>query len=240
MKALGNTLAIGTSFVATSSTGVNFLITNRHNVTGRHHETGELLCTKTAAVPDSLSVWHNASSGLGQFVPVEVPLFNEDEPIWIEHPVLGEKADFVALPITTNPEIILYPYKPSYHSHMHIEPAQTVSVIGFPFGERTGASFAVWATGFIASEPEINYGGIPIFLIDCRSRPGQSGSPVILYHNGAGLLTHEDGSEVISPVSWLLGIYSGRINKESDLGIVWKTEVIAELIDYASTSVNEF
>ena len=29
----------------------------------------------------------------------------------------------------------------------------------------------------------------------------------------------------------LLGIYSGRINKESDLGIVWKTSAIKELID---------
>lgn len=76
MKAFGNILARGTSFVATSSTGVNFLITNRHNVTGRHHEAGELLCTKTGAVPDSLTVWHNASSGLGQFVPVEVLLFS--------------------------------------------------------------------------------------------------------------------------------------------------------------------
>jgi hypothetical protein len=235
MQTSGITIACGTAFVASSSSGAHFLLTNRHNVTGRHHETGEVLCTKTAAVPDALVVWHNSSAGLGQFVQVDVPLIDNDTPQWIEHPVLREKADFVALPITARQDIALYPYRAEYLAHMHIEPAQTVSVVGFPFGERTGASFAVWATGFVASEPEINHGGRPVFLIDCRSRKGQSGSPVIRYHNGGGLITHENGVEVVSPVCRLLGIYSGRINDESDLGVVWKARAIAELLDYAST-----
>jgi hypothetical protein len=28
----------------------------------------------------------------------------------------------------------------------------------------------------------------------------------------------------------LLGVYSGRINKESDIGIVWKSEVILDIL----------
>ena len=236
MQANGNTIARGTSFVATSMTGTDFLLTNRHNVTGRNQETGELLCTKTAAVPDSLSVWHNSSKTLGEFIRVEVPLFNGETPRWIEHPGLQEKADFVAIPIDKRQDIKLYPYRIGYHTHLYTEPAQIVSVVGFPFGERTGASFAVWATGFIASEPEINHGGRPIFLIDCRSRKGQSGSPVIRYQNGGGLITHDDETEVVSSVSTLLGICGGRINDESDLGVVWKTYAISELLDYASAS----
>ena len=235
MRVNGMTIATGTAFVVSSTSGANFLLTNRHNVTGRNQVTGEILCKKTAAVPDSLLVWHNARSGLGEFIPIEIPLIRDDVSRWIQHPTLQEAADFVAIPVELTEDISIYPYRTEYLSHMHIEPAQTVSVVGFPFGERTGRSFAVWATGFVASEPEINHGGRPVFLIDCRSRRGQSGSPVILYQNGGGTITHGNGALVASPVSRLLGIYSGRINEESDLGVVWKTYAIAELVDYAST-----
>lgn len=235
MKFNGKTIACGTGFVVASASGKKFFLTARHNVTGCHQETGKPLSSQTAAIPDALSIWHNSSKALGQFVQVDVPLYTNDSPTWIEHPVLRDTADFVAIPVATGAEVALYPYGTEYLSHMHIEPAQTVSVVGFPFGERTGASFAIWATGFVATEPEINHSGRPVFLIDCRSRKGQSGSPVIRYHNGGGLITHDDGTEVISSVTRLLGIYSGRINEESDLGVVWKTHAIAELVDYAST-----
>ena len=41
-----------------------------------------------------------------------------------------------------------------------------------------------------------------------------------------------DGSSAIftGPVERFIGIYSGRINAESDLGIVWKASAINELI----------
>ena len=234
MQANGDTIGRGTGFVASSSSGNKFLLTNRHIVTGRNQDTAELLCKKTGAIPDALAVWHNASSALGEFVQVDMPLIDGDTPQWIEHPNLGGTADFVALPIADRADIELYPYRAEHFAHMHVRPAETVSVVGFPFGERTGASFAIWATGFVASEPELNHGGRPVFLIDCRSREGQSGSPVIRYLEGGGLSSYAAGLEVFGPVCWLLGIYSGRINSESDLGVVWKAYAIAELLEYAS------
>jgi hypothetical protein len=77
-----------------------------------------------------------------------------------------------------------------------------------------------------------------VFLIDCRTRKGQSGSPVIRYRNGGGIIPHDNGAEVVSPVSKLLGLYSGRINSDSDLGVVWKTWAIAELLEHASLLPN--
>lgn len=232
MKANGHTIGRGTAFVANVSGGINFLLTNRHIVTGRNQDTGEPLDRKNSAIPDALTVWHNAQSELGQFVQVHVPLFRDSVPQWIEHPTLGATADFVALPISDQGNIDLYPYTVESFVHTQIEPAQSVSVVGFPFGERTGASFAVWATGFIASEPEINHGGRPVFLIDCRSRPGQSGSPVIRHRGRCGMVTHENGATENTTPSDFLGIYSGRINMESDLGIVWKAYAITELLAY--------
>jgi hypothetical protein len=33
-----------------------------------------------------------------------------------------------------------------------------------------------------------------------------------------------------------LGVYSGRINAESDLGIVWKAQVVREIIEAAKAA----
>jgi hypothetical protein len=90
----------------------------------------------------------------------------------------------------------------------------------------------IWATGFVASEPDVNvYGGMPTMLIDCRTRQGQSGSPVLAYREG-GAVAMMNGSTAMfaGSAQRFLGIYSGRINEESDLGIVWKASAIAELI----------
>lgn len=38
----------------------------------------------------------------------------------------------------------------------------------------------------------------------------------------------------MNPVYKFLGIYSGRINSESDLGIVWKASAIKELVQSIS------
>lgn len=82
----------------------------------------------------------------------------------------------------------------------------------------------------MASEPDVDFNEMPIFLIDCRSRQGQSGSPVVA-HFGPGMVPTMQGNEVsMSEVTRFLGIYSGRINEQSDLGIVWKASAIAELI----------
>ena len=108
-------------------------------------------------------------------------------------------------------------------------PAEVLSVVGFPFGLSGGGDFAIWATGFVASEPHIP--DQPTFYIDCRSRQGQSGSADIAHRNGGTVAMSYGGAQVFGgPVSRFLGIYSGRVNSESDLGIVWKASAIAELV----------
>ena len=136
------------------------------------------------------------------------------------------------MPLTALDDVELYRYDVANPGPpIRYGPAQTISVVGFPFGIQAGGSLAVWATGFVASEPDINFGDLPVFLVDCRSRPGQSGSAVIAYGNG-GMFAMEDGSTAVmaGEVIRLLGIYSGRINEQSDLGIVWKAASLNELV----------
>ena len=230
MRFEGQPLAKGTGFVAISSLGP-VLITNRHNVTGRHQNTGEPL-SPSGNLPDELNIVHNRANRLGEWAERTELLFESNEPRWIEHPTLGSQADFAALPLTQLDDVQLYPYDlANTGPRIFCGPADTVSVVGFPFGIQAGGSLAVWATGFVASEPNINYNNLPIFLIDCRSRPGQSGSAVVAYRSGGMVAMEDGGSAAFSgPVTRFLGIYSGRLNEQSDIGIVWKAAALNELI----------
>ncbi len=228
----GNNIATGTGFIADTPSGPA-LITNRHNVTGRNNVTNDTL-SPNGHTPDSIVIVHNRQGHLGQWVEKNEPLFDEDHnPKWIEHPTLGATVDFVALPLTELADIDLFPHTLGVGDpQILVAPSDTVSVVGFPFGLAGGGALAIWATGFMATEPEINHNNLPTFLIDCRARPGQSGSAVIAHRNG-GMVGMEDGGSAAfdGPVTKFLGIYSGRINAQSDLGIVWKGSAIKELTD---------
>lgn len=233
MQFNGQPLSVGTGFLSNSRIGP-VLLTNRHNVTGRRQDDNKPL-SPTGGVPNEIVIFHNAKGRLGHWVSVCEPLYvdiDSQAPRWVEHPILRSRADFVALPLTQLEGIDLYPYNLAGQDvDVHLGPADVISVIGFPFGLTAGGLFPVWATGFIASEPAIDYDGLPIQLIDCRSRQGQSGSPVLAYRSGGMVAMSDGGSSVFGGPVWkLVGIYSGRVNPESDLGIVWKREALFDLV----------
>jgi hypothetical protein len=231
MQAAGQALSTGTAFVANSTKGP-VLVTNWHNAAGRNPQTGKLL-SATGAVPDEILILHNRSGKLGEWVPRKEMLYAGGKHRWFEHPAFGSKVDCIALPLTDIADVQLYPYSLGVGDPaIRCGPADAVSVVGFPFGITAGGALAIWATGFVASEPDVDFDNLPTFLIDCRSRPGQSGSAVIAYRSG-GMVAMEDGSAAAfsGPVTRFLGIYSGRINDQSDLGIVWKARAVREIVD---------
>lgn len=230
MGANGNILSSGTGFVLNSIKGP-ILLTNRHNVTGLNNITGEPL-HPNGYTPNEVNIIHNRQGYLGQWVSKLEPLLEDWEPLWIEHPTLGSSADFVALPLTQTEGIELYPYNLENQPEILVRPSDPINVIGFPFGLTGGGALAIWSTGFMATEPDIDYENQPKFLIDCRARQGQSGSAVVSHYN-SGLVPMMNGDSVayVNPVTRFMGIYSGRINAQSDLGIVWKASAIKELVD---------
>ena len=136
-----------------------------------------------------------------------------------------------------------------------------VFVVGYPYGYSTTVKryLPIWSSANIASEYEenltmpINYTDkmheihnkivseedskkreelnkelckinnyeVPTFLIDSKTRGGQSGSPVLF----------ESPIKSEKKEYHLIGIYSGRVNASSDLGYVWKIEVIKEILE---------
>lgn len=222
-------LGTGTGFVCQSKKGP-LLFTNRHVATGRDQATKQPL-SPTGAIPDSFHILHNRSGKFGEWVQRIEPLLVNGVPRWKEHPTLGDKVDVIALPLTDISDVEFFPYDPIGGPQIGINPAEPISVVGFPFGIQAGGSLAVWATGFVASEPDIDFGGLPVFLVDCRTRPGQSGSAVIAHRNG-GSVNMADGSTAFmsGPITKFLGVYSGRLNDQSDLGIVWKASTVADIV----------
>ena len=235
LRCRGQITGSGTGFVAISPGGP-VLVTNRHNCTGLHQVTGQPLHSQ-GAIPDELEIFHNRRNVLGQWVSRVEPLNLADgSPRWIEHPTFGPRVDCVALKLTQTDDVQFYPYELTQPDReLAIGPADIVSVIGFPFGLRANGGLAIWATGFVATEPTGDYDNLPLMLIDCRGRPGQSGSPVIAYRSGGMVAMSDDSSSMFAgPIFRFIGIYSGRINVESDLGFVWKRSAIAEIIQTAT------
>ena len=230
VRAKGNALSVGTAFVVDSKKGPA-LVTNWHNLAGRRPDTKQVM-SPTGALPDEITIIHNRVNALGTWIPVTEPLFANGKPRWAEHPTHAEKVDVVALPLTNTTDVQLYPHDLTGSPKIRVGPAEPVSVIGFPFGIQAGGSLAVWATRFLASEPDIDFRDLPLMLVDCRTREGQSGSAVIAYRAG-GAVSMEDGSTAIlsGPVQRFLGCYSGRINKESDLGLVWKASAVQDVVN---------
>lgn len=209
---------------------VNYLITNWHVLSGRHPETNNILHS-TGAVPREILIWHHTKK-LGEWHLKTEKLYDKSgEKRWKEHR-LGRKIDIAALPLENiSDDTQIYPFNLSLaNADIRIEMAMPVSIIGFPLGFSAGGRFAIWKTGHIASEPDVNYNGEPIFLIDATTRGGMSGSPVVF--NLSGSYKTQSGNTVIftGTKTRFLGIYSGRLPGDTEIGRVWKPHLIEEIL----------
>ena len=225
----GATLGTGTGFVVESG-GAPFLITNYHVLAGRNPVTRQPL-DPNGALPEQVVILQNGQQ-LGSWFPTLEPLFDTvGRPNWLELPdAPAQKIDVVALPLTELGGVKLYPYDHTAERKLIIQPTEQLSIIGFPFGRAAGGVFAIWTQGTVASEPDIDFDELPVVLVDSRTRPGQSGSPVVA-HRTAGTYQTTEGLMVgASALTEFFGVYSGRINAESDLGMVWKASVVGQLL----------
>lgn len=227
-------LATGTAF-GVQRQGQSVLLTARHNLTGRHHDTGATLSTH-GGVPNTVRVWHHAEQS-GDWQAVDYDLYDEDNmPRWREHPTLGARADIAALHVNMPPGTTALPLslddpQPALATSVTSE----VFVVGYPAGYdvRKNLPLAVWTRGSIATEPVQQIDGLPVTLIDARTRSGQSGAPV--HRQEAGTVQYDNGSTAIGtggPVRQLFGLYTGRLHADADIGRVWRLPALRALADH--------
>jgi hypothetical protein len=113
-----------------------------------------------------------------------------------------------------------------------------VFILGYPFG----SALPVWKRGSIASEPDLVKITTRYYLVDTASRPGMSGSPVILRSRNNHIL--ESSNWVVTddrkPIDKIIGVYSGRTDDlpgEAQIGMVWHADYIDEIIDHGKIDV---
>lgn len=224
-----------------------FLVTNWHNVTGWDPLRDQALDAKTGFIPTHVDVsfLHQAGGGnpdLLKRASYKLELYDENgDPAWLEHPVHGKAVDVIALEVCLDDESIHTPALNDHDALVDFAPGlgDDVFVMGFPHGLSGAEGLAIWKRGSIATLPERDIDGLPKLLIDTATRKGMSGSPVLVRRSG---LIRQRGvksdapladSDIIGTAEGFLGVYSGRVGDDElgvQLGLVWRAEVIDEII----------
>jgi hypothetical protein len=235
----GTSKPSATGFVLRDADRAPYLITNRHVVTGQN-SLNELKVPDNSPAISVLRVPMHKAGQLGIWLPVVLRLGDDEgRPYWLEHPAHGPGMDVIALPLGSILEdggldLIAYPHLPPA---ARMELGTELQVIGFPIGFdpiHDGAPLGVWTRGTIAWPPSLPWRNLPAFLIDCRSRPGQSGSPVIFAANEFTPYRTATGRIATASVHEFIGVYSGRIHQDSDIGVVWKRDAVREIVEHGT------
>ncbi|SMC00647.1 conserved hypothetical protein [Hymenobacter roseosalivarius DSM 11622] len=251
----GTELALGTGFVYEYE-DYYYLITNGHNITGVNPETNTRL-SNHAAFPTVIrtqirvQVSDNGDSKLS--TEFRVPIYEDEDyaqPLWFVHPQHRYRVDVVAIPLCSKEAFPKdgSPLPINHYKEFTAEPqvADDVYILGYPFGITDPDKVPIWKRGSIASEPNIPYKNLPMMLVDTATRSGMSGSPVILMRSGVhnaknGMVTTDTR---FGTVLGFVGIYSGRIGakeeNEAQLGIVWRKEVIEQILSSRTLGTTDF
>jgi trypsin-like peptidase len=212
-----------------------YLITNWHNVSGRNPKTGEFV-SPTGAEPNILrGSFNTKGKNIGHKHGLDIRIRDDSgEVTWLVHPTHKRGVDVVAIPLSGEiSSTDFYAMNKMGSADLAVKIGMDVFVLGYPFG-RGKTGLPIWKRGSIASEPDL----VPLvekyLRVDTASRPGMSGSPVILRSYGTHL-TQEDIVFSKSAANKFIGVYSGRLHTQNPLdaqiGMVWSATYIDEIID---------
>lgn len=232
-----------------------YLVTNLHVVTGWNYEVKKSL-SSTGLTPTHLDFSFSVDCSspddptelmMLKRVGKRVNLYQDDQPNWLVHPTHKTNVDVAVVKLFVSPDaveirshfgardIITKPInKLDFDESYQPKVSDDSFVIGFPKAMHA-MGFPIWKRASIASEPDIDLDGLPKLLIDTATRQGMSGSPVFARSFGVfspGSVLSKDS--FIGEATNFLGVYSGRIGEDElgvQLGIVWKSTVIDEIID---------
>ena len=227
-------LAYGSAFIFEIAEQ-KFLVTARHNVTGRHWQTGEFLGGYSMS-PTHLKIallekppaggWRIGPSEVGprigstQIKAKEflVPLLGEDwRPRWMEHPMFGADVDVAVLPINiTDDDALVIPWttplvearEPHEAPWPILAAGQDVFVVGYPDALMTGPMFPLWIRGSIASEPYFGYtvADKHLPLMLIDARTRKGQS-------GSAVMRHRPEGTVVTRVDGEMGVTTGPVSQ---------------------------
>jgi hypothetical protein len=226
----------GTGFVMRDAHRSPYLVTNRHVFTARNSKNDDKVAPGAVA-PAAVVLPVMPADHISPWIPLVCRLGDTDgRPLWREHPKHGKHFDVVALPLELDESLVDLVTMPQMAPLVRLDLATELFVVGFPVGfdpVTSGAGpLGVWSRGTISWRPSWDWEGLPSFLLDCRARPGQSGSPVIFYADDFTHFRAADGTTRTGPAFEFVGVYSGRMHNDSDIGIVWKRSAVVDVLNH--------
>jgi trypsin-like peptidase len=253
LEVVAPSTAVGTAFLFShkleGSKNFLVLVTNKHVVSGAT----EVHLTFTERDEDKPRV------GMG----VSIPISNFDK-LWFGHP--NEDVDIVIIPFLPLLQLAEKDGKLLYFRAIGsdliptneqldsvVDYIEDVIFIGYPSGIFDEKSLIpVTRRGTTATPLQMDFRGLPVFLLDASVFPGSSGSPVVLLKEGGYLNRREKAYVMGGRLFLFLGVVAaahfrqdeGRlewVKQEAgprvvtremiDLGVVFKARTIVETID---------
>jgi hypothetical protein len=214
-----------------------YLITNWHVVSALDFFTKAHL-SNGGSRPNKLRCHFLIRVGQYERELIDIPIRDgNDQPLWLTYFAQEMRAiDVVALPLdyeSLKTKVTLLPVNELAPGKIAIMIGMDVFILGYPFGSKPPA-FPVWKRGSIASEPDLVCLSTGYYLVDTASRPGMSGSPVILRRWSNHILESNawTARDDRLPIDRIIGVYSGRLRPEdAQIGIAWHADYIDQIID---------
>lgn len=219
----------GTGFLYKSATK-HYLITNWHVVTNKNPTTKGWLDPNFPISPDRVEIYYHDNQD--KPVALSENLIDASGQVkYYEYPLGQQMVDVVALPLANTNGAQLYPIQidEALVKHIFIPANSQLFVIGYPLGTYSNDYYPIFKSGNIASDPDVDQQGLPLFWIDATGFPGMSGSPVYSISNQ---LTLKDGRHQMLgfSLSHLMGVFSGApFGGKTGLGNVWKMSYLLPL-----------
>jgi len=225
-----------------------FLVTNYHVLTGYSPKE-----TNPPKGDNIIFYFHKDVKNPGDVKQIKFPLFTKNgKPIWLRSKEFPH-ADIAIIPLAASlyDDVKVSAISEDWaKSDIKVRPTSTITLIGYPYGYYDKKNqLPVWKTGSIASEPDVDFEGKPLFLVDISAFPGMSGSPAFAIASGA--YETIESATTIGHIQKFLGIYASMqmlkeekyleeiisesklgfvVNESLELAHIWKASLIIKII----------
>ncbi len=235
-------VAVGTGFFWRKA-GREFIVSNWHCFSGKDANSENALGTFApnkviAAIKYFAGTNESGQELVGNVEKIFDVTDHSENSLVIEHSS-GHLVDCALLPVEFPDKEnlrIKFLNELDFESRFKPDVGEDCFVVGYPKGFSGKGRTPIWKRASIATEPKLDHGGRPIFLVDTATRDGMSGSPVIVRHRGiwtpSGQVGWTDDTTFGETLN-LIGVYAGREGDEKDgfqLGRVWRAHLIDEIV----------